>query len=345
VTLFSLKGNLMRKTGIFQNFECFAGILVCLIALLSCERTNYDLLDPASAGTWTHYDTSNGLPGNTVSGIKLDKDGNLWMTFSGQGAAELTANGTWTTFKTSNSAILSNAATCLAQTASGTIIFGTSNGVSLLTGTSSWSSYIDMTATMTVTAIKVASNGAIWVGTSDQGFYVNRGSGFVKTFFNLFQNVNAIEEDNSGNIWIGTNSGLIKWDGSTYAFQPAITGSPLPNIKISCIRQDGNKRLWIGTRGGKQVAWVDKNGLHGMSLLNGRDSCIINDIFQDRRGDIWFATANDGVVCYNGIIPKSYRISDGLQEDKVRSIGEDKDGNLWFGLESKGAVKYTLPLN
>jgi ligand-binding sensor domain-containing protein len=337
----------MRKAGIIQNFGSFAGILVCLLALLSCERTNYDLLDPSSAGTWTHYDTSNGLPGNTVSGIKLDSEGNLWMTFPGQGAAEMAANGTWTTYKTSNSAILNNAATCLAQTASGTFIFGTSNGVSLLTGTSSWSSYIDMTATMIVTSIKVASNGAIWVGTSDQGFYVNRGSGFVKTIFSLYQNVNAIEEDNSGNIWIGTNRGLIKWDGSSYAFLTSINGSPLPDNKISCIRQDGNNRLWIGTRGGKQVAWVDKSGLHNLSLMNGRDSCVINDIFQDRRGNVWFATANDGLVCYDGIVPKSFRTIDGLglPEDKIMTIGEDKNGNLWFGLESKGVVKYTLPIN
>jgi ligand-binding sensor domain-containing protein len=344
VNPFSLKGNLMRKTGIIQNFGCFAGILISLLALLSCERTNYDLLDPASAGTWTHYDTSNGLPGNTVSGIKLDSDGNLWMTFPGQGTAKYT-NGSWVSYKTANSPILSNTVSCLAESSSGAIIFGTNNGVSILSAGNTWTSYIDATTTMTVTSIKVASDGAIWVGTSDQGFYVNRGLGFIKTYIDLYQNINAIEEDNKGNIWIGTNRGLIKWDGFSYAFLPTYDGTPLPNSKISCIRQDGSNRLWIGTRGGKHVAWIDTNGLHDLSLLNGRDSCIINDIFQDRRGNVWFATANDGLVCYNGIIPKSYRVNNGLPEDKVRTIGEDKDGNLWFGLESKGVVKYSLPIN
>jgi ligand-binding sensor domain-containing protein len=334
----------MRKTGIIQNIGSFAGILLSLLALFSCERTSYDLLNPASAGTWTHYDTSNGLPGNTVTGIKLDSDGNLWMAFPGQGTAKY-ADGTWVSYKTANSAILSNAVSCLAESPNGSIIFGTTNGISILSAGNTWTSYIDASSTMTVTSIKAASDGSIWVGTSDQGFYVNRGSGYVKNYFSLYQNINTIEEDNTGNIWIGTNRGLIKWDGSTYSFLPAINGSPLPNNKISCIRQDDSKRLWIGTNGGKNVAWLDKDGLHNLSLLNGRDSCIINDIFQDRRGYIWFATANDGLVCYDGVVPISFRINNGLPEDKVRAIGEDKDGNLWFGLDSKGVMKYTLPVN
>jgi ligand-binding sensor domain-containing protein len=344
VTIKVFKGNLMRNKGRLLN-PTFAGIFISLLFLFSCERINYDLLDPVLAGTWTHYDTSNGLPGNSVSGIKLDNDGNLWMTFTGQGAARMTSDGVWETYKTTNSEILSDAATCLAQTSSGTIIFGTSNGISLLTGTSSWSSYLDASTTMAVTSIKVASDGTIWVGTSDQGFYVNRGTGFVKTFIDLWQNINTIEEDKSGNIWIGTNHGIIKWNGSSFSFISEISGVNLPSNKVSCLRQDANKRLWVGTRGGKNVAWIDTEGLHNLSLLNGRDSTTINDIFQDRRGNIWFATANDGVVCFNGIVPKSYRVIDGLPEDKVSTIGEDKDGNIWFGFESKGVVKYTLPLN
>jgi ligand-binding sensor domain-containing protein len=334
----------MRKAGIIQNFGSFAGILLCSLALLSCERTNYELLDTASAGKWTHYDTSNGLPGNTVSGIKLDNDGVLWMAFPGQGTAKY-ANGSWELYTKANSPILSNSINCLAQAIDGDIIFGTTNGISILSEGNIWTSYIDASTTMAVTSIKVASDGAIWVGTSDQGFYVNRGLGFVKTYIDLYQNINAIEEDNKGNIWIGTNRGLIKWNGTSLAFLADYNGSLLPGNKISCIRQDRSNRLWIGTSGGKHVAWVDDSGLHNLSLLNGRDSCIINDIFQDRRGNVWFATANDGLVCYDGIIPKSYRIIDGLPEDKVRSIGEDKDGNLWFGLESQGVMKYTLPLN
>jgi ligand-binding sensor domain-containing protein len=334
----------MFKTGIKQNFGILAGFLLIFLALTSCERNNYDLLDPALAGKWTHFDSSNGLPGNTVSDIKRDSDGNLWMAFPGNGTAKL-VNGSWVTYKTTNSSILSNAVSVLAESSTGSILIGTTDGISILSSGNVWSSYVDISSTMTVTAIKVTSDGAIWVGTSDQGFYVNRGSGFSKNYFSLYQNINTIEEDKSGNVWIGTNKGLIKWDGSSYSFMSTYNGKTLPDVRVTCIRRDGNNRLWVGARGTNHVAWIDDNGLHNLALLNGRDSSNIKEIFQDRRGYIWFATESDGLVCYDGIVPRSFRTGDGLPEDKIRAIGEDKDGNLWFGLENKGVVKYTLPLN
>jgi len=334
----------MWQTGIKQKFGIPAGVLLIFLALFSCERNNYDLLDPAKAGTWTHFDTSNGLPGNTVSDIKLDSDGNLWMAFPGNGTA-MYSNGSWVSYKTNNSSILSNAVSVLAQSSTGAIIIGTTNGVSILSTGNTWSSFVDMASTMTVSAIKVTSDGAIWIGTSDQGFYVNRGSGFVKTYINLYQNINTIEEDKMGNVWIGTNRGLIKWNGSSYSFMTDYNGKTLPDLRISCIHRDAEDRLWVGARGSDHVAWIDDAGLHNLSLMNGRDSSNINDIFQDRRGYIWFATENDGLVCYDGVVPKSFRTNDGLPEDKIQAIGEDKDGNLWFGLENKGVLKYTLPVN
>ncbi|MGA1976385.1 MAG: two-component regulator propeller domain-containing protein [Bacteroidales bacterium] len=334
----------MRKTGIILDSVTFAGILFCICAICSCKRTNYTLLDQSSAGVWTTYDTADGLPGNKVSDIKLDKEGNLWMAFPGFGTAEY-SNGSWISYKTSNSSILSNAVTCLGQETDGSIVIGTSDGLSILSASNAWSSYIDASVTsMTVTAIKIASDGSVWVGTRDQGFYVNKGSGYVRTYSTTYKTINAIEEDASGNIWMGSDNGLIKWDGSSYSYLTTADG--LPADTITALHEDGKLRLWIGTNGGKDAAWIDKTGLHHLSLLDGQDSVTITSIFDDRSGNIWFATSSIGLIKYNGIIPYSYTASENtIPENSVLSIGEDKDGNLWFGLFSKGAVKYTLPIN
>jgi ligand-binding sensor domain-containing protein len=337
-----IKVNFMRKTGFLQNFETFAGILLSIMIFISCERTDYELLDPESAGVWTLFDTSDGLPGNCVEDIRKDRNGNLWMTFPGQGIAKY-SDGVWTYYKAVTSPLLSNTVRCIAETSDGSLIFGTSTGLSILSETNTWDSYVDPVTTMSVTAIKVASDGKVWVGTADQGFYVDSGSGFIKTFSEIYKNINVIEEDASGNIWIGTDNGLIKWNGTSYTYLSLLNG--LPDNKISSLRRDSKKRLWIGTRFGKTVSWIDRKGMHQLSLLNGRDTCSINDIFEDRSGDIWFATAYDGLIKYDGIIPISIRENDGLPENKIRSIGEDKYGSLWFGLESKGVVRYTLPIN
>jgi ligand-binding sensor domain-containing protein len=108
---------------------------------------------------------------------------------------------------------------------------------------------------------------------------------------------------------------------------------------------DRESRLWVGTRNGKHVAWIDSKGVHPLSLLNGRDSVTVNDIFEDRSGNIWFAVTPGGLIKYNGVVPRVIHPAEWFAGDQVNAIGEDKQGNLWFGLASRGAVKYTLPVN
>jgi ligand-binding sensor domain-containing protein len=319
--------------------KILTGIMI-IIVNDSCERTEYELFDPKSAGIWTTFDITSGLPGNTVTDILLDSQGHLWMTFQGQGIAEY-KDGIWINYRTTDG-LLNNVVTCLDQSEDGSIIFGTVSGLSTFSLTNIWDSY--PSAEMMVTAVRVASDGTIWVGTANNGFYFNRGEGYVNYYTEIYKTINVIEEDISGNIWIGTDNGLIKYDGSDYS-QLDITDG-LPDNTITAIFQDKRERLWIGTNGGKTVCWIDKSGVHQLSLLNGKDENHINDIFQDRRGHIWFATAADGLISYDGIIPVTYKATiNTLPENSILSIGEDKWGNLWFGLASKGVVKYTLPIN
>jgi len=330
----------MRKTIFLMNSGTIAGTILFLFIIASCERTDYEILDPVSAGIWTLFDTNDGLPGNTVTDIRLDSKDNLWMTFAGQGVAKYT-DGVWTSYRTTNSLLLSNIVSCVTEGSEGKIIIGTVLGLSVLSENNTWDSYLDP---VKVTAVKVASDRSVWIGTADQGFYVNTGSGFINTYSDLYKTVNVIEEDASGNIWLGTDNGLIRWNGTTYSYITRLDG--LPGNKISTLYKDRQDRLWVGTRGGKTVSWFDSAGLHQLPLLNGKDSCLVNEIFQDRTGDIWIATTSDGLIKYNGIISRTYRAAiNKLPENTILSIGEDKYGSLWFGLASKGVVRYTLPIN
>ncbi len=316
-------------------------VAMIIFSLYSCERHNYDLLDPSSAGVMTIYTTADGLPGNDVRDIKLDSKNNLWFTFPGHGTA--TFNGkTWSSITASPSQLLSNSVTVLDETSSGTIVIGTSEGLSILSASNVWSSVTDPVSGMNVSAIKVASNGWVWVGTQNQGFFINKGTGFVKTLSAKYSNVNAIEEGLAENIFLGTDSGIIRWNGTDYSYIKKSDG--LPAEKVTALRYDSRGRLWIGTVGGRTAAWLDRGGIHQLDLMAGTDSLSIKDIHEDRRGYIWFATYGNGLIMYDGIISSSFKEYNGFAENNVNSIGEDKDGNLWFGLASRGAVKYTLPI-
>jgi len=326
-----------------QRHLCKTVLLpVFLMLLYACERNNYDLLDPATAGVWTYFDTSTGLPSNHVRDIQRDSQGNLWFSFPGYGTAKYD-NLTWNYYRTGATPLLNDGVICTAETTDGKIMIGTSNGISILDNNNVWSSYKDPVTSMFVNSIKVASNGWIWVGTQNQGYYVNKGSGFVKNVTDRYKNVNVIEEGVNGNIYLGTDSGLIRFDGSVYTYLSKANG--LPDNKISSLHLDKKERLWVGTDGGKTVSWIDKQGLHQLNLMTGSDSVHVKDIWEDRSGDVWFATFKNGLIRYDGVIPYSFRVSNGFRENMIYSIAEDKEGNLWFGLYSKGVAKYTLPIN
>lgn len=72
---------------------------------------------------------------------------------------------------------------------------------------------------------------------------------------------------------------------------------------------------------------------------NGLGSSIVNCVFQDSRGDIWFGTQSGGVSRFNGTSFKSYTKSNGLVGNDVTCVAEDKLGNIWIGT-SEGASKF-----
>lgn len=311
--------------------------------LNSCEKTRYDLLDPESAGVWTLYNTQTGLPSNQVKDIVRDRDDNLWVTFAASGAGKLTDD-VWTFYQTSNSDILSNAVTALASRSDGTVIIGTSNGLSFVSSSGVWTSYKDpAVTTMNITCITETPDGWIWVGTQGQGFYVNDGSGFFQIYSASFANVRAIISDRDNNVYIGTDNGLLKWDGSGYTLYTTAHG--LPSNQVMALFSDSRGRIWISASGGLTVAYLYDSVISQLSLMNGTAGTNVRDIYEDRRGDIWFATWDDGLIRYDGVIAHSYKVYNGFFEDDVNCIGEDSDGNLWFGLYSEGLVKYTLPIN
>ncbi|MBL4653658.1 MAG: hypothetical protein JKY53_12470 [Flavobacteriales bacterium] len=66
---------------------------------------------------------------------------------------------------------------------------------------------------------------------------------------------------------------------------------------------------------------------------------FVVDIFEDKKGNLWFGTMGKGAACYDGKTLIYISTKDGLCGNDVASIAEDPNGNIWFGTHN-GASKY-----
>lgn len=55
------------------------------------------------------------------------------------------------------------------------------------------------------------------------------------------------------------------------------------------------------------------------------------EIFEDRRGNLWYGTMSKGVARYDGKTLEWFSAEDGLPSNAVPSFAEDQQGNLWVG--------------
>ena len=84
----------------------------------------------------------------------------------------------------------------------------------------------------------------------------------------------------------------------------------------------------------KQQLKVDQDTILRLKYTTG-----IRSIFEDRNGNFWFGSHQEGVCMFNGINFTYYTIEDGLSDNQVRTIQEDQDGKIWFAT-GKGVTSF-----
>jgi ligand-binding sensor domain-containing protein len=166
--------------------------------------------------------------------------------------------------------------------------------------------------------------------------------------------VHAIAEDKKGNIWFGTDHGAIKYDGKTFKSYTEENGLSNTRVSRKSILIDKSGTVWVGTQGGvfRYIPSADSTGGRCFSLFALLPPIHVKDIMEDKSGNIWFASQDNGVFRYDSRLPeeqgkaiKNITMQEGLGDNYAGGMAQDQTGNFWFNMKG-GICRYdgkTLP--
>ena len=66
------------------------------------------------------------------------------------------------------------------------------------------------------------------------------------------------------------------------------------------------------------------------NIRNGNVQCGL----QDKAGNLWFGTSDNGLYKYDGKSFSQFLVTNGLNSNNISSILEDKDGKIWIGTDA-----------
>ena len=204
-----------------------------------------------------------------------------------------------------------------------------------------------------------------WLGLNPYGIALhNRKSG--KTLYNqeipgfagipsrLFTtSISDIVRRSNGETWFALNNyGIIVKPLGKPAYQ--IKHKTHPSVIwedfVNTFFESGDKTLWIGQRNGLSIVTPD-NQSHLIAMKEGKKdltSCDIRHISQDKKGHIWLATDNEGIIRISGNArnPKSLKYKQynpdhhNFAIDDATACLEDSRGRLWAISNSGGLFLY-----
>ena len=320
-------------------------------------------------GTWTTYNTSDGLAADYVLSIAMDAEGNKWF---GTNRGVSVFDGTnWTTYDTSNSELVNRGINAVAIDAEGNKWFGTSKWVSKLDdgGTphdkndDTWTTYDSSNGLpfQNISAVAVDQAGNIWFGTQSVGRPDKDGFGVCKFYEEHCTNylgnsaINAISVDNSGNVWVGTDwDGVYKLNGATWTNYNASNSGLASNHVRSIAIGSADVKWFGGCTIDEQVhcphvvcdAAVASRFDGGWATRMLPTGSEVIAVAIDCEGNEWYGTKSEGIYKFNGATWTNHEIWNATHTfiAPIKAIAVDNECNIWFGTYGGGVSKYTPPI-
>jgi signal transduction histidine kinase/ligand-binding sensor domain-containing protein len=180
---------------------------------------------------------------------------------------------------------------------------------------------------LSVAALLVDRQGALWIGTNDRGIYriyQDRVENFRGVDGLSSDSVFKLFEDREGDIWAATNKGIDRFRDLRVATYSVVDGLCTSEVDSVMAAHDGT--LWIGGDEGLGILRQD----HPSCVAVGKSlpGHQVTSLFEDREHRLWIGIDNSLTIYEKGGFTPINK-ADGTGLGLVTGIAEDVDHNIW----------------
>ena len=312
-------------------------VLLLWIFLYAGSGAAWASLDPDKPITqYIHqgWNTTQGLPQNSVLALAQTPDGHLWL---GTEEGLVRFDGVrFTIFDKHTAALQNNVIRALLVDREKRLWIGTEGGLSCYSG-GKFTAFTTRNglSNNSILALYEDHNGALWIGT-DGGGLIRFQDGNFQVFTKrdgLGDNqVFSISGDAYGALWIGTHGGLSKRTDGKFVTLTAKDG--LASDYIRAVHVDRHGVIWAGTSDG--LCRMGPTGITRFTTKEGLTSNMIYSLYEDGAGSLWIGTGAGGLNRFANGQMSSYTEKDGLLGRDTWAVLEDREGSLWIGTAGGG---------
>lgn len=278
------------------------------------------------------WQTSRGLPANTVTSLLQARDGWLWIGTT-NGVARF--DGVHFCAFGESQGLPSLSVTCLLEDTHGTLWVGTEGG-----GLARWDGARFQTlptgngrAGNTVLALAEDVGGTLWVGTLG-GLLELRGGKLLRRADGIVSRMAAAADG----MWLLMGaSNLHRWDGQAMVAAPSKL-DPALFSSMSAVAVGPDGAMWFGGANG----YVGRLADDAVTTFGEGHAVLTSstwELLPTRGGDVWVGTSASGLGRLRGQALLPITTDDGLPANSVRAICEDRAGNVWVGTAGGGLTR------
>ena len=253
-------------------------------------------------GRCQNHGAESGLRHTEVLTVVEDREGSLWLGYSGHGVARWLGRGQWQSFA-EEEGLLNPGIWRIVRDAAGELWIGTSRGLfrGSQDGRGRWRFRpTDAAGELSVYGLAAETDGSLWLGTFQSGA--------------------------NGLVWYNPRT------GRRTVYPPS---RPVAGFSISELQRDDSGAIWVATPQGVMRLAPGARRLEPVALPLGGGAQVFQ-VGSSPQG--LFVAGNKGLYIQRGQMRRLLTVTDGLKDNSVQSVTIGPDGALWIAYFSSVGI-------